>query len=350
MKDLFKEYLFNKHILVGEEVQTEENAFNALVAFKNKLGIKITKGDKYASVKLLEFAADRLGEYIPQPFYRSFPESVKELTKDQLLFDQLFHYYKTYWMGNFDEVGHSVFEENFERLAFNEYVTPKEFMILSEDDAERVLKYSVGELLSSTRPLSDSDYTVVLEIVKDYKVSMMSSIPCKQTVVKLLYDTLDVNCYAKHLQLSDIIKLVDYINYVNYNNENLKKLNLKNKDRKLITKTINWIFQNQYNQGKNRIDIETCDEKKKIWCGLLHHIHYKPINRAAEDFLHHIRYSPNESCMSAAEKLIAAGKIAEAARHLYYHKGSSVVLRNLNYLLSRCKTEQEIMEVLSWVE
>ena len=40
MKELFKKYLFNKHILVEENEPDAEESFNTIVALKNKFGIK----------------------------------------------------------------------------------------------------------------------------------------------------------------------------------------------------------------------------------------------------------------------------------------------------------------------
>ena len=102
MKELFKNYLFTKHILVAETKPDAEESFNTLVALKNKLGINIVKGMEYASSKMIEYAANELGEYIPAPFYRGFPETVRSLTTNELLFDQRFHYFTTYGCGNFD--------------------------------------------------------------------------------------------------------------------------------------------------------------------------------------------------------------------------------------------------------
>ena len=73
MKELFKEYLFTKHVLVATTEPSAKESFNTLVALANKLGINVTKGMKYASQDMIEYAAKQLGEYIPAPFYRGFP-------------------------------------------------------------------------------------------------------------------------------------------------------------------------------------------------------------------------------------------------------------------------------------
>ena len=62
----------------------------------------------------------RFGENVPKPFYRGFPQSVRNLSTEELLFDQLAHYFNTYGLGNFEEPGHSMLEKDFERAAFQE--------------------------------------------------------------------------------------------------------------------------------------------------------------------------------------------------------------------------------------
>ena len=343
MKNIFKNYLFNKHILVADHIPETEESFNTIITLKNKLGINITKGKELASSDMIRFAADILGEYIPEPFYRGFPESVKSLTENQLLFDQLLHYCVTYGMGIFDDPGHSVYEEQFERLAFNEDVEQKNFEILNASDAIDYLRNSIENLLKSSRPLSVNDYQVVLEGIKELKVEI-NEISCKQTVCCLIYDTKDIN-FSKYLNIPDVIKLVDYINYRIYGNENLKKLNFKNQDRKLITKVLDRLFDDQEKCKHTR----DCWEKRKIWCGLLHHIHYCPKNDDARIFVATIRTGKNISVYSAFEYLIKHN-VREAAEYLYHAKGSSVVIRNLNYLLSRCRTNEDVEGVLKWVK
>ena len=292
---------------------------------------------------MIEYAANELGEYIPAPFYRGFPETVRSLTTNELLFDQLFHYFTTYGCGNFDEAGHSYFEKEFKRLTFNEYVEEKSFEILTEEEAVNYLIPAVLNLLESSRPLNDANYSIVLEALNEYTIPV-KSISCKQTAVRLLYDTKNIFRYGRFISLADVIKLVDYINYVVYGNENLKKLNFKNKDRKFVSKTIDFCFDNK------KFNINECFEKRKIWCGLLHHIHYEAKNDYAVSFVTMIRERKNISVYSRTEEEIANGNIVKAAEILSREKGSSVVIRNLNYLLSRCKTEEDVKGVLSWVK
>lgn len=161
----------------------------------------------------------------------------------------------------------------------------------------------------------------------------------KNMAVRLLVDFRDLN-FARFLVMSDVIKVVDEINYTVYRNTNLKKLNLCNQDRKFITALIDLLFR------AGRCDIKICFEKKAYWNGLLHHIHYKPFNDASWQFVNLMRGDDNLSVYSEFEKALLKKDIKEAATVLREGKGSGAVLRNLNYLLSRCENEEDFQFVL----
>ena len=239
MNIIFKEYLFTNSILVSEEVS--ENAFEVRFLLANQFNISITKGQEYAHENIIPFVAEMLGEDVPEAFYKGFPNSVRELTRDQLLFDQLSHYYITYGCNNFTRAGHSLFEESFERLAFKEDVEIKKFVILDEVEAIEKLKEYIEDILKDTRPLNISQYNFVKTFIKEFNYDIKNC-SCKDTVINLLLDSKDIN-YAKFLALSDVIKLVDALNYKVYHNENIKKLNFCNQDRKFITRVIRKIFE-----------------------------------------------------------------------------------------------------------
>ena len=138
MNSIYCEYLFDKGVLVNSELS--ENAFDARFALANRFNVSITKGAELAHERLIDFVADMLGEFVPDAFYRGFPQSVRKLSKDQLLFDQLMHYARTYGAGDFSEAGHSLFEEQFERLALNEETEIRRFVILTEEEeAEKLI-------------------------------------------------------------------------------------------------------------------------------------------------------------------------------------------------------------------
>lgn len=338
MKTIFKNFLFTKHVLVNDSNQKGEDCLECVFSFANLLGIKIIKGLELANLDLIKYSSKMLGQNIPDPFYKGFPNSVKQLTKDELLFDQLMHYRYTYGYQHFDNPGHSLLEELYKRIPFKENITIKEFIILKEEDAVNELKIFVDDLLASTRPLSDSQYQLVQNFINEYKYCV-ENIASKNTAIRLLINTRN-EYYVRFLNLSDVIKVVDQLNYELYRNENVKKLNLKNKDRKFITKIIDILFE----QGQ--CNIKECFEKRKIWCGLLHHIHYKPSNDMAKEFLSLVRSGKNISAYAEFEKSMLDYNIKEAVDCLVRNKGSGSLLRHLNYILSRCYDDEDIEYVI----
>ena len=344
MKNIYKKYLFNKHILVNEgNIESTEIQFDTIFALANLFNIRITEGEKLVSREMIKYASQRLGENVPEPFYRGFPQSVKELSADQLLFDQLVHYAITYGFGDFSEAGHSIFEKDFERTAFKEGADIKDFVILNEMDADAALGNMINDLLLGTRPLSDEQYALVVEYVKDNNNFIPDGIGSKNTAIKLILDLRD-NAYANYISMSDVIKLVDELNFQKYENTNIKKLNLKNQDRKFITSIIDILF------SSGRVDIKNCYEKKKIWCGLLHHIHYVPKSEEAKAFVDAMRGNENLSVYSAFEKAMTEKNVKTAVDALKTGKGSAAVLRNLNYIISRCESVDDLKYIIDCID
>ena len=343
MKELYQAYLFNKRLLVAErDAEPERDAFAVVYALAELFSIRIVSGEELAQRRMLRFAAEQLGEDVPEPFYRGFPESVKSLTADQRLLDQILHYTVTYGFGLFGRAGHSLLENVLERKAFREHTEPTEFSILPEGEAEALLRRSVEELLQSSRPLNEAQYQVVLGFLSDYAFELRHC-GSKNTAVRLLADTRDLEL-VRFLRLSDVIKLVDEINYRVYENTDLHRLNLRNRDRKFISAVMDRLFE------LGRCDLETCFEKKALWCGLLHHLHYRPKCGEAGRFAESMRGRENRSVCAAFEKAMAAGDTPEAARVLREGKGSGALLRSLNYILSRCASPEERDAILRGIE
>lgn len=336
MRKIYTDYLFEKHYLVSEGEESK-NPLETLFALANLFNIRIVKGDKLVRDYMIRVAADSLGEDVPEPFYRGFPQSVRQLSPDQLLFDQMLHYITTYGLGNFSEAGHSLFEEQFERTAFKEGAEIKEFSIVTKEEAEAILEESVNNLLAGTRPLSDEQYELVKAHIIDFGLRA-SDVASKNTCVRLLMDT-HILQFADYLYLSDVIRLVDEINYREYGNTNLKKLNLKNQTRKFITQVINRLFET------GKVDVRNCYEKKKLWNGLLHHIHYKAVSEDAEKFVDAMRGKVNDSVYSESERHMTAKNIRAAIDSLKAGKGSAAVIRNLNYLISRCESLEDMQYI-----
>ncbi|MCR5149147.1 MAG: hypothetical protein K6C35_09310 [Eubacterium sp.] len=343
MKRIYKDYLFDKHILVSEgKVTEDDHQFETLFTLANLFNIRITAGEKYIRKNMIKQAERCLGRDVPEPFYRGFPGSVRSLTEEQLIFDQLVHYTCTYGFGDFSEAGHSLFEKEFERTAFKENVEIKDFIILTEAEAFERISGIVNDLLSGTRPLSDLQFDLVENYIADYEPEI-PGIASKNTCIKLLMDTRDLR-FTDFLMMSDVIKLVDEMNFRLYYNTNIKRLNLRNQDRKFITKVINKLFD------ENRVDLITCYEKKKIWNGILHHIHYSPITPEALKFTDAMRGNTNESVFSEFEKHMSEKNIEAAVDALKKGKGSAAILRKLDYIVSRCRTEEELSYVLDAIE
>ena len=333
MKTHFKEYLFDKHYFVYDPEKSEEDAFSVLYAMANLFGIRIVSGGEMLQKDMISLASSRLGRHVPDAFYKGFPQSARSLTTEALLFDQLLHYVNTYGFGNFDEPGYSLFEQDFARAAFKENVTVRDFSVLTEAEAEEKLGQIVQDLLAGSRPLSDSQYSLVRDCLQTYQMQV-ERIASKHTAVRLLLDLRDRR-FAGFLRMSDIIKVLDEINYRNYGNKNIYKLNLKNCDRTFITTLIDAMFENGH------VDLAACYEKKKAWCGLLHHIHYRPATEQARSFVNAMRGRGNGSVYAAFERAMAEGDIPGAVRILTEGKGSGALLRNLNYILSRCRNQEE---------
>lgn len=345
MKDQLKNLLFAHHILVsdGNTPQSYEDVLGILVTLGQKWGIRVTEGWSKAVPSMMYVAERCLGDYVPAPFYTGFPKTVRNLTPDQLLYDQLLHYVTTYGLGHFEEPGHSVFEEEFERVAFAEKTELKDFRILAEEDAEKELFVIFKNMLSGTRPLSNENLSLVCCGWEEYKnLILPQKIPCKLTCLQLFYFTNGYSAFVHGLKMADVIKYLSWIQYYVYGSEDVTKLNLRNKDRKLITHLIDILLSNATEK-----DFRECWEKKRIWCGLLHHIHYHPTNPDGEYFVDQIRNGKPRSLWSTVGRLMSEGHPAFAAKLILRVKGPAALARNLDYILSRCTNEKQIQEVLS---
>ena len=318
-----------------------EHALEALVALKHFAMIHITTHPELASIGMLDVAKRNLGVNVPPSFYRGFPASVRKLSPVELLFDQLLHYYLTYGLGDFSQPRYSIFEKYYEREPFAEDVEPKEFAIVTVDEAEALLTRMAEGFLASTRPLNDTDY----QLLKNYLITHpeFTSQDCasKDTASRLIIDTCNPEL-AFLLKLSDVIRLVEWLIELNYDTEkvSIRKLSLKNRDRKLISNILDLLFE------RGNVDVATCLEKKRIWNGLLHHLHYEPKCAEAEAFCQAIRTKDQRSVYSAMEKCLAAGNVRGAVDALRKGKGGGVVLRHLDHLLSYCDSDDDVTYVL----
>ncbi len=455
-REAFDNYLFTKGYLVNWDGEDRQDCVRSLYALGSVFGIKIVRNPQLTVWSMVRTAQNCIGEKVPTPFYIGFPKSVAKLTEEEQIIDRMIHYAVTYGLGDFSQPGHSVLEEEFERLAFREHTEPKEFEIVEEKEAFQLLRSYVNAMLTSTRALSKEMETMVLGVARLFPVSI-SVCNCKDTAIRLLCETRHIR-YARFLHLPDVIKLADELNYQSdlpspavkkaqkkyreemheyrskyqvykkylsehrkyedamkafeaelkayeekvrqyieakekqdasiigriaglfssekdqlsqlhppvaptapapvaapvmpeepfaltrknaKQNKTVRMLNLRNRDRKLIEAVIDSFFEQE------NPNVRDCYEKRQLWAGLLHHIHYVPKNEAAAEFVQAMRgKGENKSVYSAFEAAMAEGDIKKAVDALVRGKGSGAVGRNLNYLLSRCKDESDIQAVI----
>lgn len=342
MKQIYKEQLFEKGCIVSESEHDLKNTFEVLFSFAALFNIRILSGGKLAQKEMISFISKQFGINVREPFYRGFPETVKQLSSSELLFDQVYHYAETYGLNLFEEAGHSLFESFLERTVFNEKTKVRDYCIITEEEASEKIADMVSNLLLSSRPLNDKQYAFLLEYWNDYDCEI-ANCASKNTAIRLLADSRSLKLIP-FIAMSDVIKLVDEINYRCYGSENIKKLNLRNQDRKFIIEVINSLFD------ARRCDIETCSEKKAIWSGLLHHIHYQPHDELSMHFVACMRGKQNISVYSRFEKALAEQDIKKAVTILREGKSTATVLRNLDYLISRCSSQEEVDSVLENID
>lgn len=342
MKDYFKNYLFTKHILVADEEPKDQ--FETAVSLSKIYAVKVIKGLELLHPDHMKICEEMIGSKIkvPAPFYKNFPESVKTLTPDQLLFDQLYAYFHWFLLGNRDDKRHSIFEKDFERLTFTEDFDYKEFEVLSEKDAVIKISEIIKDLLASTRPVTEEQIQLIVAFMNTYDYCP-GKIASKDVALELLFTLRDMRL-ARFIKLPDVIKLVEKINYYSYGKKKINKLNLKNKDRKFISQVMHEIMDREASISLKTI--AECSEKKKAWKGLLHHIHFKPLNESEKNFVDRIRYRSNSSVYSEMEFWMENNNPLRAAQILYVEKGTGAVLRNIEYFISRCKNDDDKRRIL----
>lgn len=346
MKETFKKYLFDKNILVNDGAEEKDEELESLLctALMAKYGYNVVSGVELMSKLVFDYVAKQIDFKPTEPFYRGFPESVKKLCPEECLFDQLWSYYKTYGLDDFSEEQHSVCESPVERIALLKSFTTKNVKILNEKDAEKELKNLLHGLCDQTRPMSEYQFEVLVEAIREYDMFMFE-FASSNTAIKVLLETRDLRYaekYSAPLELSHFPKIVEELNYKVYRNNDIKKLNLKNQDRKFLINVLNILITNSYNDFNLISDyqIAVCAEKRAIWKGILYHLHYKDYR------LSFIYNSKVFSGMSEFERFMAGENTYGAASILKYRKGTSAVLRNLDYIVSRTKEFSEVERVL----
>ena len=342
MKNIFTDYLFNHFYFVNLPDRETKNAAETRLSLASFFNIRITSGAELLQPYMIKQAARIIGIHVPEAFYRGFPDSVRELSKAELFLDQILHYYRTYGSNNFSEAGHSLFEGDIERKVFSEETPVKDFAVITQADAEEKLKNYTMNLLAGSRQLSDAQYILVLEFIREYGY-IPEKCGAKNTAIRLLLDTRDPH-FTDFLVLSDVPKLADELNYRGSGVKNPKKLNLKNQDRKLLTAAIDRLIT------AGRLDTRNCYEKKALWSGLLHHIHYKTSDPKGIEFLKAMRGDENHSALSEFERTLAEKGAVPAAQMLVRQKGSGMLMRELDHLLSRCESDEDVKAIIELID
>ena len=340
MERLYQDYLFSQGLFVSEQGPSDL-AGETVLSLAKLFNIKVVEPPEWACLDMVRVAQRNLGRNVPEPFYRGFPQSVQSLSIQQRLVDQFLHYARTYGFGDFSEAGHSIFEEEFSRSCFSEKVPVRVYRIIDVSAASQLIERHAHQLLAGSRQLSEGDYALVLQCVRDGLA--VDACGSKDTATKLLMDTKDL-AFTSFLQLSDVIRLVEHLQFSHYGSTDIKRLNFSNQDRKLVRKVIDRFFE------RGACDVERCYEMRRAWVGLLHHVHYRPINQKASDFVTNLRDKRGRSAYSAFEAHMGRGEVKEALCALEQSKGASDVLRHLNYLLSRCTTEDQAQFVLDHLQ
>lgn len=273
MKQIYKEQLFQSRYIVSDIENSTENAFEVVFSFAALFNIRITTGEKLAQIEMIRFVSEQLGVDVPDSFYRNFPASVKSLSSDEMLFVQLYRYSKTHGLNLFEE-GNSFFESFLDKTAFREKSAIQDYAIISEREAKIKIDNIVADLIQSPTALTDKQYDLVLEYVRDYDVDV-STCGSKDTAIRLLADSRNMKLIS-FLSMPDVIPLVEEINYRSYGADDIKRMNLRNPDKKFISEVLDKLLEN------NRCGIEKYCDKMLSWTSLLRQLGY----RASDDLMY----------------------------------------------------------------
>ena len=357
MKRIFLEYFFKHHILVSPAETPGENIPELRFALARLFGIRITSGAELLRLEMIPNVSYCISMGVPEPFYRGFPDSIRDLTVPELVIDQYLHYFRTYGQGDFSEAGRSLFEKEIEPKCFREKTEVRDFAVITEAEALVKLQEFAEGLLAGTRPLSDGQYEFLLEFLGEYHYQPRNC-ASKSTAFQLLADTGDLY-FTSFLMLSDVTKMAEELNFrrmveklqdsradADDDGEEKKRrlvprLDLPNRDRRLLTAVIDRLI------ADGKINTRECFERKARWSGLLHHIHYKTKDPKGIEFLNAMRGRENRSLLSAFEKTMAESGPLAAADVLIRGGKPGLVLRNLDYLVSRCGSDDEVRALLA---
>ena len=346
----FQNFLASHNILVQHgakckttrELQLCESVLLADYGIVIRNGRSLLSQDMLGTMRNLIAVVEGRDGVVPDGFYREFPLDDKAIPQYLRVIDQKINYAITYGLGNFDELRHSIFEipvEERKELPFaDKLANIKVFDVLSEEDAVAKLDELVRDMAQTTRQLNPGQFTILdlyIKVYQQYNITFKSKY---NAIVMLCENRKHKNNFDENLILSDVFKVVEYM----VGCPNVNNLHLINSDRKFISNLLDKLITRSAHGDSFVADIRTCIEKRKFWKGLLHHIHYNPgTDRDKKFFVECIRYRKDcRSIYSDVERALAHRDVYRATSSLE-KKGAGAVLRNANYLLSRCNNDTE---------
>ena len=339
MHKIFHKLFFSNSILIenGEGWDTFDSRF----ILANRFNIRITEGKRYINENIVAFVCEMMAE-----------EQLKGTRDIQLQADKFSTSVLPHnGTAKEDECGDdnttddavTSFIDEIHESALNKNAGVKNFVIISEEEAEARLREKVEELLNDGREYNKFKYAVLKEYVTEYG----NGIDCrvdKDTVIKLLIETRNV-AFAKFLKLGDVVEFVYKLNAaVNPDCHMRTHLNFTNRDRKFITAVINCTLED--------LDqifgaFKSCNSNQKKWQIILRNIHYKPVLVRERLFFKYIHLKHNTRTYSRLEENMQNKDYYMAAMTLYVCGGSDALEKNLNYIVSRCENEEEIFAVVN---
>ena len=330
-EEVVADALFNHGILAGNGDHPQEVA----VALADRLAIDV-RGDVSAlDPACIRTAARNIGLHVPEPFYRGFPESVRELPAHALLVDQLLNYMLTYGIGNFEgPSSHSLVEAVRERMPLDDRdVVWRQMTVMGTDEAREKARMLATSTCAATRPASDEELALVCALMESDPCFEIPQVTGRDTRVRLAEATRDTRI-VRQLETDDVIVLVRLLSDAAANGTN--RINLRNQDRKLVTMAIDHALEVPVTGSR----LARAFERRARWCAILHHVHYRPRNAGARKFVAAMRSGENHGDLSRFERLMAEGDVVRAARFLAESKGQGALLRNLDYVASRASEGQ----------
>lgn len=346
-----REYLFNHNTLVSVPTESNDSVDDIVESsytnfyIAKRFGVVIDKGRDLANREMIGYLTRMYeGNIVNTYFYRSFPMSVRLSSKEQLLMDQILNYVKTYGLGMFTGDTHSFFEETIERTAMSDTDRViKHFDIISLDEVDDVVRQYASDLTSSTRAINDTQYSFLMTAIHHFNFKALNC-ASKNLAIRILVDTRNLD-YGRFLSLTDVLKVVEYMQTSDNKDvwgKGMKDLHITSAGRRFLTELIDMMFM--LNPSKETVI--SCYERKKIWNGLLHCIHYVGKTDRSRNWVNSIRNNAKKSPMSRVNAYTNICDLASAVDVLTQYHGAGAVARNMNYLLSRANNEYSINAII----